>query len=158
MGGSSLAPEVFRRTFGVAPGAIDVQVLDSTSPAAVRDAFRRHDPLKTACIVSSKSGGTLEVVSLEARAWAWMRGARAPVGPRVRGHYPGTSLEELARTRGYRRCFLNPPDIGGRYSALSYFGLVPAALLGSTSPRCWITPKRRCATRAAGARPVTTSR
>ena len=132
MGGSSLAPEVFRRTFGVAPGMIDVQVLDSTSPAAVRAALASHDPAHTLCIVSSKSGGTLEVVSLEARCWEWIHAARGAGAGRafIAITDPGTSLADLARTRGYRHTFTNPPDIGGRYSALSYFGLVPAALLG----------------------------
>jgi glucose-6-phosphate isomerase len=133
MGGSSLAPEVLRLTFGVATGHPDLAVLDNTSPAAVQDVLDRRDPARTLFVVSSKSGTTVEVSSFERIAHAWVeakRGAEA-------GHSfaavtdPGTPLETLARERGYRRVFTNPPDIGGRYSALSCFGLVPAALIGA---------------------------
>ena len=136
MGGSSLAPEVLRLTFGVRPEALDLTVLDSTSPAAVRHMTESHDPLKTLFIVSSKSGGTLEVVSFEARAWEWVSAARGTQAGRafVAITDPGTSLGVLAARRGYRRVFENPADIGGRYSALSYFGLVPAALMGIDLP------------------------
>ncbi len=133
MGGSSMAPEVLRLTFGVGHGAIDVSVLDSTSPAAVRAVAAAHDPAKTLFIVSSKSGGTIEVSSFERHFWNWMVAA---VGAERAGRHfiaitdPGTALERLAASRGYRRTFTNPADIGGRYSALSYFGMVPAALLG----------------------------
>ncbi len=132
MGGSSLAPEVLRLTFGVKPGSLDLSVLDSTSPAAVRHMLESRDPAKTLFIVSSKSGGTLEVVSFEARAWEWVSAARGDQAGRsfVAISDPGTSLGALAARRGYRRVFENPADIGGRYSALSYFGLVPAALMG----------------------------
>ncbi len=132
MGGSSLAPEVLRLTFGVKPGFLDLTVLDSTSPAAVRAVLDSHDPRRTLCIVSSKSGGTLEVVSFEARFHEWIANARGADAGRafVAITDPGTSLEQLAASRGYRRVFTNPPDIGGRYSALSLFGLVPAALMG----------------------------
>ncbi len=131
MGGSSLAPEVLRRTFGVSPGGLDLTVLDSTSPAAVRAVTEAHDPAKTLFVVSSKSGGTIEVVSFEATFWEWVRKARGDGTGRsfVAITDPGTSLGRLAAERGYRRVFENPADIGGRYSALSYFGLVPAALL-----------------------------
>ena len=133
MGGSSLAPEVLRLTFGVGHGALDVSVLDSTSPAAVRAVDEARDPEKTLFIVSSKSGGTIEVSSFERHFWNAMV---ASVGPANAGRHfiaitdPGTALERLAKERGYRRAFTNPPDIGGRYSALSYFGMVPAVLLG----------------------------
>ena len=133
MGGSSLAPEVLRLTFGVRHGALDVSVLDSTSPAAVRAVDESSDPEKTLFIVSSKSGGTIEVSSFERHFWNAMVAA---VGAANAGRHfiaitdPGTALERLAKERGYRRTFTNPPDIGGRYSALSYFGMVPAALLG----------------------------
>ena len=132
MGGSSLAPEVLRLAFGVRPGALDLAVLDNTSPAAVRRAAREHDPARTLVVVSSKSGGTIEVASFEKH---FFEAARAALGPAA-GHAfvaitdPGTPLERLAEARGYRRAFLNPPDIGGRYSALSFFGLVPGALIG----------------------------
>ena len=132
MGGSSLAPEVLRRTFGVRPGALDLTVLDSTSPAAVREVAERIDLRRTFFIVSSKSGGTVEVSAFEKYFFAW---ARATLGDRAGRSFaaitdPGSPLEALARARGYRRAFLNAPTIGGRFSALSYFGLVPAALIG----------------------------
>ena len=131
MGGSSLAPEVLSRTFGVGQRGLELTVLDSTSPAAVRAVGESHDPGTTLFVVSSKTGTTLEVLSLEKHFFEWARRARADAG---RGFVavtdPDTPLEALARTRGYRRVFTNRPDIGGRYSALSYFGLVPAALIG----------------------------
>jgi transaldolase / glucose-6-phosphate isomerase len=132
MGGSSLAPEVFRKTFGVAKGYLDLAVLDSTDPAAVRAAIDRSDPAKTLYVISSKSGGTAEVNAFFQACWQRVNTHGAANAGR---HFiaitdPGTSLEQLARTHGFRRIFSNPPDIGGRYSALSYFGLVPAALLG----------------------------
>ena len=133
MGGSSLAPEVLRLTFGVRPGALDLAVLDNTSPAAVRAASAGYDPARTLVLVSSKSGGTVEVSSFEK---VFDAAARAAAGDAAGGSFiaitdPGTSLAALAGGRGYQRAFLNPPDIGGRYSALSYFGLVPAALIGA---------------------------
>lgn len=133
MGGSSLAPEVLRLTFGVAPGALELAVLDNTSPAAVRHIEQTHDPKHTLFIVSSKSGGTIEVASFEKHFHAWVSAA---LGGRAGRSFvaitdPGTALGKLAATRGYRRIFVNPPDIGGRYSALSYFGIVPAALIGA---------------------------
>jgi glucose-6-phosphate isomerase len=131
MGGSSLAPEVLRLTLGVGAGGLELAVLDNTSPEAVRAVTHAHDPHRTLFLVSSKSGGTLEVTSFEKHFFEWVRGARGDQAGRsfVAITDPGTSLEQLARTRGYRRTFINPPDIGGRYSALSFFGLVPAALM-----------------------------
>jgi len=133
MGGSSLAPEVLRRALGLAPRSLDLEVLDSTSPAAVRAVTESHDPAKTLFVVSSKSGGTIEVTSFERHCFEWARAARGDTagGGFVAITDPGTGLERLARERGYRRTFTNQPDIGGRYSALSYFGLVPAALIGA---------------------------
>jgi glucose-6-phosphate isomerase len=132
MGGSSLAPEVLRLTFGVKPGAIELAVLDNTSPAAVRAIADGHDPKTTLFLVSSKSGSTLEVTSFEKYFYEWVRAARGAQAGRafVAITDPSTSLEKLAVERGYRRVCSNPPDIGGRYSALSYFGLVPASLIG----------------------------
>jgi len=133
MGGSSLAPEVLHATLGVAPGALDLAVLDDTSPAAVGAALRAHDPLRTLVLVSSKSGSTLEVVSFERRFFEWQRAARGDAAGRAFAAVtdPGTRLEALARERGYREVFAGMPDVGGRYSALTPFGLVPAALLGA---------------------------
>ena len=131
MGGSSLAPEVMRLTLGVGAGGLELAVLDNTSPAAVRAVAEAHDLHRTLFLVSSKSGGTLEVTSFEKYFFERVRAARGDQAGRsfVAITDPGTSLEELAHSRGYRRTFVNPPDIGGRYSALSFFGLVPAALM-----------------------------
>jgi glucose-6-phosphate isomerase len=133
MGGSSLAPEVLRLTLGIAPRALELTVLDNTSPAAVRAIAETHDARRTLFVVSSKSGGTLEVASFEKHFFAWVSAARGEEAGRsfVAVTDPDTALEALAHTRGYRKTFVNPPDIGGRYSALSYFGLVPAALIGA---------------------------
>ncbi len=133
MGGSSLAPEVFRETFGRAQGYLDVRVLDSTAPGAVRAAEAACDPARTLYLISSKSGGTLETLSFFRHFHA--RTVAAVGASRAGAHFaaitdPGSGLEKLARQNGFREVFLNPSDIGGRYSALSLFGLVPAALLG----------------------------
>jgi transaldolase/glucose-6-phosphate isomerase len=132
MGGSSLCPEVCRDTFGSAPGWPELTVLDSTDPAAVREVTARVDAARTLFIVASKSGTTTETISL-------YRHFREQVSPHVAERVgscfvaitdAGTPLAEEARKHSFRRCFENPADIGGRYSALSYFGLVPMALLG----------------------------
>ncbi len=134
MGGSSLAPEVLRRMLGVAPGFLELTVLDNTSPAAVRAVADAHDPRRTLFLVSSKSGGTIEVASFEKYFFEWTRAARgAAAGSAfVAITDPGSPLAGRAAARGYRRVFLNPPDVGGRYSALSLFGLLPAALIGAS--------------------------
>jgi transaldolase/glucose-6-phosphate isomerase len=126
MGGSSLAPEVLHATFGSRAG-LDLKVLDTTDPAGIRDVEDALDLDGTLFIVASKSGGTLETLSHFAYFWE-----RLPRGD----HFiaitdPGSPLEALARDHGFRKIFRNTPDIGGRYSALSYFGLVPAALIGA---------------------------
>jgi len=133
MGGSSLAPEVMRMTLGVRPGGLELTILDDTSPEAVGAALRAHDPTRTLVLVSSKSGSTIEVVSFERRFEAWQRKARGETAGRAFAAItdPGTRLEALAGERGYRVVFGGRPDIGGRYSAISPFGLVPAALLGA---------------------------
>jgi len=133
MGGSSLAPEVFRLTFGVKEGYLDLAVLDSTDPEAVRAKAARSDPARTLYIVSTKSGGTVEAFSFMKYFY---NATLAAVGPdRVGEHFiaitdPGSGLENAAKELKFRKIFLNDPNIGGRYSALSYFGLVPAALIG----------------------------
>lgn len=120
MGGSSLAPAV------LAHGAPrEVLVLDSTHPQAVLDLRERIDINRTLFVVSSKSGTTLETLSLLAYFWEQTRHTGDQFAAITDA---GSYLDELARGRGFRRVFRNPGDIGGRFSALSYFGLVPAAL------------------------------
>jgi glucose-6-phosphate isomerase len=127
MGGSSLAPEVLRSTFGVAPGLLDLIVLDSTHPDQVLAVERSLDLQRTLFVVASKSGTTTETLSHLAYFWE-----KVPDGSRfVAITDRGTPLESLAHERGFRKTFLNPSDIGGRYSALSYFGLVHGALIGA---------------------------
>lgn len=125
MGGSSLCPEVCRLTFGVAPGGLDLAVLDSTVPAAIRALADGAEAGQTLYLVSSKSGTTGETL-----AFFRFFEKRSRTDHFVAITDPGTPLERLGREGNFRRVFLNPPDIGGRYSALSLFGLVPAALLG----------------------------
>jgi glucose-6-phosphate isomerase len=127
MGGSSLAPEVLWRTFGAAPDHPSLVVLDSTDPRAVRQAEQGGDLAKTLFIISSKSGTTQESDSFFRYFWE-RTGGRGRQFVAITD--PGTPLERLAGERGFRRTFVNPADIGGRYSALSFFGLVPAALIG----------------------------
>jgi glucose-6-phosphate isomerase len=128
MGGSSLAPEVFRRSFGTSADGLILHVLDSTDADAVRDVEAEIDVAKALFVVSSKSGGTVETLSAFHYFWDRTGGNGAQF---VAVTDPGTSLERLGTERGFRRVFANDPNIGGRYSALSYFGIVPAALLGA---------------------------
>jgi transaldolase/glucose-6-phosphate isomerase len=132
MGGSSLCPEVCRETFGSAPGWPELVMLDNTDPAAVREVEARVDLTKTLFIVASKSGTTTETDSFYRYFYERVsqQGVAQPGAHFVAITDPGTSLVEEARRQHFRRCFENPPDIGGRYSALSYFGLIPMALLG----------------------------
>ncbi|MCC2641204.1 MAG: putative Glucose-6-phosphate isomerase (modular protein) [Nitrospira sp.] len=132
MGGSSLGPEVLRCTFGSAKGSPRLWILDSTVPGWVRHVTNAIHPARTLFLVASKSGGTIEVMSLFGHFRELVRRAKGNRGGRqfVAITDPGTGLEQLAREQGFSRTFINPPDIGGRYSVLSYFGLVPASLLG----------------------------
>lgn len=132
MGGSSLGPEVLRSTFGSARGSPRLWVLDSTVPGVVREVTKSIRPAKTLFILASKSGGTIEVMSLFSYFWNLVAKTHGNSGGAqfVAVTDPGTGLASLAQERGFRTTFLNQPDIGGRYSVLSYFGLVPAALLG----------------------------
>jgi len=133
MGGSSLGPEVLRQTFGSAPGYPELIVLDSTIPAWVQAVTEALDLAHTLFLVSSKSGTTTEPLSL----FQYFRSlVESAVGKENIGQNfvavtdAGTPLAKLAEGENFRRAFLNPSDIGGRYSVLSYFGLVPAALIG----------------------------
>lgn len=127
MGGSSLAPEVFQRTFGSAAGSPELIVLDSTHPEAVRAVERRLDLRRTLFLVSSKSGTTVEPLALLRYFWSRTHGEGRRFATITD---PRTPLERLAAEWGFRRIFLAPSDVGGRYSALSDFGLLPAALIG----------------------------
>lgn len=132
MGGSSLCPDVCRATFGTSPGFLDLQVLDSTVPASIAQIEKSIDLQKTLFLVSSKSGSTVEPLSFYAYFSHLVERAK---GERAGENFvavtdPGTSLEKLAREKRFRRVFHGQPDIGGRYSALSNFGMVPAALAG----------------------------
>jgi transaldolase / glucose-6-phosphate isomerase len=139
MGGSSLAPALLAHVFGIGENGMPVRVLDSTDPAAVAAALDDLDASETLFIVSTKSGTTAETLSFQAYQWARLEeslhehGIGHPVGP---GDYmvaitdPATSLRAIPHHDQLREVFLNPPDVGGRYSALTYVGLVPGALLG----------------------------
>jgi len=132
MGGSSLCPELFKLVFKKHKSLKSFDVIDSTDPKAVKDLTRRIDIKKTFFIVASKSGGTVETRSHE----AYFIGQLIEAGMKNFGRHfaaitdRGSSLEKFARRNKYRQIFLNPADIGGRYSALSYFGLVPAYFAG----------------------------
>ena len=145
MGGSSLAPEVLRRTFAGSSHGMRLHVLDSTDAGMIRTVGDQIDPARTLFIVSSKSGGTIEPLSLMAHF-------RTLAEPRnfIAITDPGTKLEQRATEEGFRRTFHGDPAIGGRYSALSAFGIVPAALMGVDVRRllegadaAWSTPLER---------------
>ena len=132
MGGSSLCSEVLRGAFGRAVGYPELLVLDTTVPAAIRSLERQIKVERTLFIVASKSGTTTEPLMFQRYFWDRVR---AKKGAKAGENFiaitdPGTQLQKDAERDGFRRVFVNPADIGGRYSALSYFGLVPAALMG----------------------------
>jgi glucose-6-phosphate isomerase len=132
MGGSSLCPDVCRATFGTAPGFPQLHVLDSTVPGSVAQVEKSVDLVQTLFLVSSKSGGTLEPNSFFKYFYERVRALK---GERAGEDFvaitdPGTSLEKLSHEKNFRWVFPGVPDIGGRYSALSNFGMAPAALAG----------------------------
>ena len=132
MGGSSLCPEVCRLTFGVIQGYPELHVLDSTVPSQVRSFEERVDLEQTLCVVASKSGSTTEPLVFQKYFFERMRRIR---GDRAGENFiaitdPGSLLERLARELRFRDIFPGVPDVGGRYSALSNFGMVPAAAMG----------------------------
>ena len=138
MGGSSLAAEVFGRIFPTRPGFMDLDVLDSTAPESVLDCASRLDLKKTLIVVSSKSGTTAELVALFCYFYDLVKNERgeSEAGSRfVAITDPGTALESLAAKCHFRRVFHGQPDVGGRFSALTAFGLLPAALKGVDLPR-----------------------
>jgi glucose-6-phosphate isomerase len=133
MGGSSLAPEVFSKIFGIKNRFLDLQVLDSTDPETILWYTNNLKLEKTLFLVSTKSGSTVETISLMKYFYNLVlkRIGKEKVG----NHFvtitdPDSSLVELSKKLKFRKIFLNDPNVGGRYSALTYFGLVPAALIG----------------------------
>jgi len=134
MGGSSLAPEIFRRILGKREGYLDLTVCDTTAPDTISFFSRTLDVDKTLFIVSTKSGGTVETLS--AMKYFFQQTCNVTGEIRAGRHFmaitdPGSSLEKEAKKHGFRHIFYGDPDIGGRYSSLSVFGLVPAALIGA---------------------------
>ena len=138
MGGSSLAPDVLHRTFGSIEGYLALRILDSTDPAYVAATLDDLDPLRTLVIIATKSGTTTEPNAFQAYAWDRAEKALKAV-PHNRYEHPGAyfaavtdpdSVRHIEHNDQFREIFLNPPEIGGRYSALTYVGLVPASLIG----------------------------
>ena len=133
MGGSSLAPDVFSKTFRSDVSGLDLRVLDSTDPGAILDQLSRLNLSQTIFIVSTKSGGTVETLSLFK---FFYNKVLSEFGENEAGlHFiaitdPGSKLEILAKELKFRQTFLNDPNIGGRFSVMSFFGLVPAVLVG----------------------------
>ncbi|MCX7838173.1 MAG: hypothetical protein N2559_01770 [Anaerolineae bacterium] len=125
MGGSSLCVEVLRDVIGIARERPPLYILDSTEPTTIHALVRKINPKKTLFIIASKSGSTIETLS-HYKFFA----ARAPAQNFIAITDAGSGLHKLAREQNFRRVFENPSDIGGRFSALSFFGLVPAALMG----------------------------
>ena len=133
MGGSSLAPEVFSKTFGTKEGFLYLEIVDSTHPEAIIDYAERFEPVDTLYIVSTKSGGTVETFSF--MKYFFNQALKKVGKENVGKHFvaitdPGSGLETIGKQLGFRKIFLNDPNIGGRYAALSLFGIVPAALIG----------------------------
>jgi transaldolase/glucose-6-phosphate isomerase len=145
MGGSSLGAEVFAKTFGVQNGQPELHILDSTDPAQIRATEARIDPARTLFIVSSKSGTTLEPNILE--HYFFDRASKAAGSAQPGRRFlaitdPGSKLEATARSNGFRHVAFGKPEIGGRYSVLSDFGLVPAAIMGVDAGRLLAAAKR----------------
>jgi transaldolase/glucose-6-phosphate isomerase len=133
MGGSSLCPEVLRKTFGRVPGYPDLHVLDSTDPAQIKAFESKVDIARTLFIVSSKSGSTLEPNIF--KQYFFERTTQAVGADKAGSHFmaitdPGSKMQQVAEADRFRHIFFGRPSIGGRYSALSYFGMVPAAAIG----------------------------
>ncbi len=156
MGGSSLGAEVLRGAFGSAAGFPRLTVLDSTVPGWVRGVRQAIDPTRTLFLVGSKSGTTAEIQAFFQYFWAE---TEKVVGAAAGSHFvavtdPATALGATAGAKGFRHVFENPADIGGRFSVLSYFGLVPAALLGLDLERFLVRAMSMTRASNAGAPPL----
>jgi transaldolase / glucose-6-phosphate isomerase len=150
MGGSSLFPEVVARSFGSTPGQPLLHVVDTTDPQAITRVANELDPVRTLHIAASKSGSTLETRShLE---WAWERHPDPKRFAVITD--PGSQLAALAEERGFAATWLNRPDIGGRYSALSHFGIVPAQLTAPDDVKPLLSGASAMAERLRGATPA----
>ncbi len=134
MGSGTLAPEVFARTFGPQPGYPELMVLDSTDPAQIEIVRDAIEPDKTLFLVSSKSGNTIETLALFHYFWQFT-GEKGEQFIAITDE--DTTLQQLAQERGFRDVFINPSDVGTRYSALTYTGMVPAAVMGLDLERLW---------------------
>ena len=138
MGGSSLCPEVLRMAFGKLSGYPELHVLDSTDPAQIKAIEERVDLNSTVCIVSSKSGSTLEPNIYKQY---FFERVKAKVGEKEVGNRfiaitdPGSKMQRVAEKDKFRKIFMGVPSIGGRYSALSNFGMVPGAVMGIDIPK-----------------------
>ncbi|WP_428054221.1 glucose-6-phosphate isomerase [Candidatus Avelusimicrobium stercoris] len=148
MGGSSLAPEVFRTVFGKQNGWPELIVLDTTNPDWIGAARARINPAETLFIFASKSGGTVEPSSQFAYFYDEVKkaGVKEPGKNFAAITDSGTGLEALAKKNGFRKTFINPSDIGGRFSALSFFGIVPAAIMGVDVKRLLAIAKEQAET------------
>ncbi len=131
MGGSSLAPEVYQEIFGENESFLKLIIADSTHPTAIKNIENTIKNHKTLFLISTKSGGTVETLSLAKYFYYQLKREEKPAGNLFAAITdPNSGLQQLAEELGFRKIFLNNPNIGGRFSALSYFGLVPAALVG----------------------------
>src|SRR4029077_8280515 len=138
MGGSSLCPEVLRLTYGKIKGYPELHVLDSTDPAQIKAIQKKVDLKSTICIVSSKSGSTLEPNIYKQYFFEQVKkkvGA-GEVGNRfIAVTDPGSKMQQVAEADKFRKIFFGVPSIGGRYSAISNFGMVPGSIMGIDIPK-----------------------
>lgn len=142
MGGSSLAPEVFSKTFGSKPGYPKLEIVDNTHPLNIKRIAETYDLAKTLFIVASKSGGTIETMSF----FYFFHNEVSKFNPNPGQQFvaltdPNTWLENFAKEKKFRKIFSTPSDVGGRYSALTYFGMLPAALMGIDVERFLLNAK-----------------
>ncbi|MFA4922747.1 MAG: hypothetical protein WC557_00965 [Ignavibacteriaceae bacterium] len=142
MGGSSLAPEVFAKTFGSKEGYPELEIMDSTHPLNIKRIIDTYDLSKTLFIVASKSGETIETMSFFYFFYNEVsKFNKNPGNQFVALTDPDTWLEKFATEKKFRKIFSTPPDVGGRYSALTYFGMLPAALMGMDIERFLLNAK-----------------